>query len=165
MDRTRFCVAMGCLISMATIVTSAETRKAGLWELTTTMTWQRSPSAQGLPVKAGTHTSQVCLTQEMIDKYGALLPQSKGQCSVVNRVMTPQGETADYVCSGKMSGKGTLESSWSDAEHSHGKLHLVGTLEVGSMRKPIEWTNESSSVFKSSNCGNVVPQALPTRGN
>jgi len=166
MGRLRIGITLSFCLSLVTIAASSETRKAGLWELTTTMTWQRSPSRPGgEPVKPGRHTSQVCLTREMIDKFGALLPQSRGQCNIVNKEMKPGGMTADYVCSGEMTGKGLLESTWSDAEHSSSKVHFFGTIQAGALRKQIEWTTQSTSVFKSASCGNIVPQALPSDGN
>ncbi len=165
MGRLRLAITLGCCFSLLTFAASSETRKAGLWELTTTMTWQRSPSAPGAePAKAGSHSSQVCLTQEMIDKYGALLPQSRGQCHIENKVMKPGGLTADYVCSGTMTGTGLLESNWSDTEHSSSKVHFVGTFQMGSQPKPIEWTTRSTAVFKSASCGNITPQPLPAKG-
>ena len=164
MRRRQLCIAVCYCLCAGTILASGATRKAGLWELTTTITWQKSPSmtgAGGIPARGETRTTQVCLTQEMIDKYGALLPQSRGQCTTANKVMKPGGMTADWVCTGTMRGKGALESTWSDLEHATGRVHFVGTVLVGSERKPIEWTNESVSVFKSSDCGSVRPPPLP----
>jgi hypothetical protein len=88
--------------------------------MTTNMTWQQSPMPTGMTMPAGAgstfgggpHTTQVCLTQAMINKYGAPMPQSrKGECEISNVVLKPDGMTADWVCSGSMSGKGTLKSS------------------------------------------------------
>ena len=164
MRKRQFWIAAYYCLCVGTIFASGGTRKAGLWELTTTITWQQSPSMTGagrVPAKGETRTTQVCLTQEMIDKYGALLPQSRGQCTIANKVMKPGGMTADWVCTGTMRGKGALESTWSDLEHATGRVHFVGTILVGSERKPIEWTNESVSVFKSSDCAGVKPSPLP----
>ncbi len=168
MIRFRYWIALGCCITAATVISAAGTRQAGLWELTTTTSWQRSAPIPGVPVngaKANTHTTQVCLTQEMIDKYGALLPQSRGRCSIANKVMKPGGMTADYVCLGAMTGRGALESIWTDSEHSKSKVHFVGTVQVGPERRPIEWTTESTAVFKSASCGNIAPPQLPGNGN
>lgn len=143
---------------------AAATRKAGLWDMTTTMTWQKPPSVPGSTggsLKGGTHTAEVCLTQEMIDKYGALLPQSRGQCTIANKVLEPGSVSADWVCTGVMNGKGALESKWSDPEHATNKVHFVGTFMVGSEPQPIEWTTESTYTFKSTSCGGVKPLALP----
>lgn len=144
----------------------AATRKAGLWTITTTMTWQKSPFIPGTvegPAKGGTHSSDVCLTQEMIDQWGALLPQARGQCTIANKVMVQGGMNAEWVCTGRMTGKGSLETLWTDLDHAKGKVHFVGTFLVGNDQKPIEWTTESTSVFKSADCGGVKPPPLPDR--
>ena len=69
--------------------------------------------------------------------------------------------TADWVCTGRMSGKGAHESTWSDLEHAKGKVHFVEILQEESFRQPIEWTTESTSVFKCVDCGSVKPIPLP----
>lgn len=163
MHNLRPCIVF-CLLLCIGATLSAESRKAGLWQMTTTMTWQKAPSIpgeEGNRLRGGTHTTQVCLTQEMIDKYGALLPQSRGQCTIANKVIMPGSISADYMCSGMMSGKGDLKSIWSDTEHEKGTLHFLGTFQVGSEAQPIEWTTESTSVFKSADCGSVKPPVLP----
>jgi hypothetical protein len=141
--------------------------KAGRWEVTTTMTWQKSPvppGSPGGPPAAGTHTTSVCLTQEMIDA-GALLPQSRGNCRIQNKVLNPGTVTADYVCTGKMKGKGMLETTFADLEHVTSSIHFQGTLDVNSQAKPIEWTTTSSSVFKDAQCKNnqSPASASPTK--
>ena len=65
--------------------------------------------------------------------------------------------TADMICDGPMSGKGTMESTAIDSEHAKGKVHFAGTIHAGPNSKPIEWTVESSSVFKAADCGDVKP--------
>ena len=145
------------------LMASGETRKAGLWEISTTTTWQKStgPASFVDPAAAGARTRQVCLTQEMIDKWGALLPQSRGQCHIEDKKMRPGGSSASWVCSGIMKGKGELETQWIDIEHSTGTLHFVGTIQVGSEEKPVEWTTNSTSTFKSPDCGGLKPVAFP----
>jgi hypothetical protein len=168
MRKTRVWIALACMLFAVSQALWPETRKAGLWEITTTTTLQQSPFIAGSvngPTMGGTRTSQVCLTQEMIDKYGALLPQSRGQCHIANKAMQSGGMTADWVCSGRITGQGSLESVWSDLEHSKGKLHFVGKFQMGSEAKPIEWTTESTAAFKSSDCGSVKPMPLPESGH
>jgi len=166
MRHVRLWVAVGAwLLAGSLILPAARNRKPGLWEMTTTTTWQKAPmiGGEGARMQGGTHTTQLCLTQEMIDDYGALLPQGRGQCTIQNRVTTDSKTTGDYVCTGPMDGKGSLESTWTDSEHVVGKVHFVGTFLVGSQRQPIEWTTESSSEFKSANCGAVKPHPLPKK--
>ncbi|WP_263366628.1 DUF3617 domain-containing protein [Edaphobacter bradus] len=139
-----------CLIAIAATA-QAQTRKPGLWEVTTTMTFQQPTGAGGAP-----RTTQVCVTQEQLDKYGAITPQSAG-CHFTNVVKNLTGTTADMVCSGKMDGKGALESSWADADHTTTKVHFTGTMPLGA----VEWTSTSSYVYKSPDCGSVKPVDEP----
>jgi hypothetical protein len=82
MRGSRLWIEFGFWLCVGSAIASAGTRKAGLWKMTTTTTWQKAPSAsgrEGNSFAGGSHTTQVCLTQEMIDDYGALLPHSQGQ--------------------------------------------------------------------------------------
>ena len=158
-------IAVGfCLLAMGTFA-GAQTRKAGLWELTTTMTWQQSPFPAGAPGGAGgPQTTQVCLTQAMIDRYGAIMPSSRnGACQFTNIVMKPGGMTGEMVCTGAMSGKGTLESSSADGVHATGNIHFAGSMKAGANTKPIEWTSASKATFKGADCGSVKPAPMPDK--
>ena len=98
----------------------------------------------------------------MIDKYGAPTPQSRnGECQISNVVLKATSMTADWVCSGRMAGKGTLESSWVVPDHAVGKVHFMGAMQMGPNSKPIEYTIESSSVYKGPDCGSVQPAPMP----
>jgi hypothetical protein len=96
----------------------------------------------------------------MIDKYGAPMPQSR-DCQISNVVIKATSMSADWVCSGRMTGKGTLESSWADPNHAVGKVHFVSTIQMGPNFKTVEYTIESSSVYKGPDCGDVKPAAMP----
>lgn len=156
---------LACWLFTSAVILFGETRQAGLWEITTTTTWQKSPgtpgSMPGLPA-GGTRTREVCLTQEMIDKYGALLPQSHGQCRVEDKVAKPGGASARWVCSGKMKGQGAMETDWLDLQHATGKVHFDGTFQVGTEALPVEWTTETNYAFKSTDCGAIKPVTLPS---
>jgi len=140
-------------------------RKAGLWEMNSTMTWQKSPMLAGMsmpqntnsPFGGGTHTSQVCLTQAMIDKYGAPIPQSRGGCTTSNIQLKPNGMTADWTCTGMMAGKGTLVGTWTDADHSTSTVHFVGSMQMGPNTMPVEYTISATSAYKGADCGSVKP--------
>ena len=141
-------------------------RKPGLWEVTSKTTWQQSPFAgatQGpgdsAPVSAAPQTIVVCLTQEMIDKYGGPIPQAHNECQLSNVNRTAKGMTADWVCNGHLNGKGSIQSSWNDDDHSSGKVHFSGTMQMGQAgSRPVEWTNHFTSTFKKANCGSVRPE-------
>lgn len=152
MHANKRCVLFSCLLAV-TLAASAQDRKPGLYELTL-VTTTVSPTPAVYPPR----TSQVCLTQEMIDKYGAIVPENLTRaCQLVNVVKKPGGMTADMVCSGPIVGKGTLEINWSDSEHAKGNLHFSGKIRPGQDEIKIEWSAASSSVYKGPDCGTVKP--------
>ena len=118
------------------------------------------PNGMTMP-SMGPQTTQMCMTQAWIDKYGAPVSQSK-DCQLSNVHMTATGMTADMVCTGKMPGKGTLSSSWSDGTTSTGKMHFTGSMQMGPNPLPVEWTLEFSSVYKGADCGKVKPLPMPS---
>ena len=169
MRTIRFWTILSTLLFAFAIFAWAQGRKAGLWEMTTTMTWQQSPFPPGVTPPGGPnsafsgapHTTQICLTQAMIEKYGAPFPQTRGDCKVTNLQKSDHGMTADLVCTGRVSGKGSLQSSWDDSEHAKGTLHFTGSMQGASGTIPLEWTSQSSSVYKGADCGSVQPPPIP----
>jgi hypothetical protein len=161
MRRSRVMGAVGfCLVTL-TVFALGPTRKGGLWEATTQMTWQQSPmpSMAAMPAR----TTQVCVTQEMIDRYGGNIPETRGSCTVSNVVTKPGGMTADMVCTGQMNGKATLVTTWSDEEHASSTVHFTGEMTMGPNTRPVEWTSKTSSVFKGADCGSVKPVPMPAK--
>jgi hypothetical protein len=161
-------MVLGCCFGIA-MSAMAQGQKAGLWEVTSAMTWQQSPFPAGMsggpnsPFGGGTHTNTVCITQEQIDKFGAPPPQTRGDCQVANVAKSASGMTAEITCTGNMTGKGTVVATWTDAEHTISKVHFTGTLQAGPSPKPVEWTVSSTSVFKSADCGDVKPLVVPAK--
>jgi len=88
-------------------------------------------------------------------------PRPCEQSSLTNKVVNPGTITADYVCNGIMNSKGGLVSKWPDSQHSKSSVHFVGTIRVGAEEQPVEWTTESTAVFKGEDCGAVKPPSLP----
>jgi len=162
MRKTRVCLMLGCCIFAVVLFAWAQsTRKPGLWETTANMTWQKSPMPAGMTIPGtGPQTTQVCLTQAWIDRYGAPVTQNR-DCRVTNVMKKSNGMTASLVCSGKMNGKGTVEASWEDSYHATGKIHFVGVMQFGPNPMPIEWTVDSTSVYQSADCGSVNPLPIP----
>jgi hypothetical protein len=165
-------ITVGLCVAATALSASAQmNRKPGLWEMTSTMTWQQSPMPPGMtmpagansPFGGGAHTSQVCVTQAMIDKYGAPVPQSHGECQVSNIQLKTGSMTADWTCTGRMAGKGTVESSWTDSDHATSKVHFAGSMQMGPNATPVEYTIVASSAVKGSDCGSVKPMAMPEK--
>ncbi len=151
-------VACGLVVGLTA---SAQSRKPGLYVVTTTMTWQKSPFP-GMMAHMGRkpHTTKVCVTQAEIDKYGTAPPRAQRDCKIENVVKKANGMTAEEVCTGPMSGKGDIQASWTDATHTTTKVHYVGAMKMGSESKPIEWTVESASVYEGADCGKVKPMKV-----
>ena len=168
MRKTRYWITLSCcLFALAVLAWAQAARKPGLWEMTTTMTFQQSPMPPGMqappgsPFAGGPRTMQVCLTQAMIDKYGAPMPAARGDCQITNVVLNATGMTANLVCNGRTTGTGTVQSDWSVPDHAKGKVHFIGTMQAGPNSKPIEWTSESTSIYKGPDCGTVQPLPMP----
>lgn len=166
MGKTSLRIVLACCVFATALLAVAQAgRKPGLYEITTRMTWQQSPfpSMPGMPdmsaAMSAPHAAQVCLTQQMIDKYGGPLPQSRNnECHASNVKITGTGMTADWVCTGSMNGTGTVQSSWTDENHTTSKVHFTGTMQMGrDGAKPVEWTSDSISVYKGADCGSVKP--------
>jgi len=120
------------------------------------------PPGGSSPFGGGPRTTQVCVTQAQIDKFGGPPPQTRGDCQVTNVQMKPNGMTADMACTGRVVGNGTVEASWSDDSHAKSKVHFTGTMTMGPNSRPIEWTMEATSLFKSADCGSVQPISIPS---
>jgi Protein of unknown function (DUF3617) len=159
MRRIQVSIAFGCCFLATAGLVQGQQRKAGLWELTTVTTFQQAPASMGAAGPA-TRTSQICLTQQMIDKYGSILPMTSAACHLTNIVRKEQSMKADLVCAGPMNGTGTIESSFT-AENAKGTVHFAGAIQQGENSVPIEWTSNSTSVFKSPDCGDVKPMPMP----
>ena len=169
MRKNRFWVpVICCSLASAMLLLAQANRKPGLYEMNSTMTWQQSPFPQGMQPPAGPHSpfggggpTQVCVTQEMIDRYGGPTPQSRGDCTVQNVVKSATGMTADYVCTGRMNGTGKVEANWTETGQSHSKVHFTGTLQMGQRSAPVEWTMDTTGMYKGPDCGSVKPMAMP----
>ena len=155
-----------CTLTAFSVLTASaqNARQPGLYDVTSTMTWQQSPFPPGMtappnsPFGGGAHTNQVCVTQAQIDKYAGPPPQTRGDCQMTNVNKTATGMTGTMVCTGQMSGNGDFESHWSLADgKGTTKVHFTGTMTMGPRSTPIEWTIEATSTFKGSDCGSVKP--------
>ena len=152
MRKLKSCITLGCLF-LAVASAQGPTRKPGLYEVTITTT-TAAPSASNYPPR----TLQACLTQDMIDKYGAIVPDYLSDiCQLANVVKKPGGMTADIVCSGRMTGNGSIEVNWTDGEHSKGTLHFSGAMHPGDREIKIEWTAVTVSAYKGPDCGDLKP--------
>ena len=161
MRSRRYLLIASICIPVLGAVAWSQAHKLGLWEVTSNMTWQQWPLPPGMAPQersslgGGKHVSKVCVAKDDFDKFGALPPQADRYCQVSNVVHKLGGMTADLTCAGPMTGSGTIVGSWDDDSHGTSKVHFTGSMQMGSNAAPVEWTNDSTWVFKDSDCGSV----------
>jgi hypothetical protein len=113
----------------------------------------------------GPRTTQVCVTQAMIDKYGGpspAPPSRNSDCKMTDISIKPNGMTATMVCTGSMNATGTVVSTWTDANSSTTKVHMTGTMQMGQNSRPVDMSMEATSVYKGPDCGSVKPPQMPS---
>jgi hypothetical protein len=144
-----------CLIAVAAQAQSPN-RKPGLWEVTTQMSMSGGPA--GMP-QMPARTSQVCVTQAMIDKFGGPTtnPQT-GQCQMTNVSLTASGMTASMSCSGRMNMTGTVQTTFVDANTTKTTVNMTTTMGNG---QTMNMTMQSTASYKGADCGSVQPLAMP----
>jgi len=130
-------------------------RKAGLWEVTSSMSMSGMPNMPNM----GSRTQQVCVTQAMIDKYGGPYsnPQN-AQCQVTNVSLSPTGMSADLSCSGRMTMSGTVKTMFVDANTTKTTMQMNMTTGNG---QQMNMTMQSTATYKGADCGSVQPLTLP----
>lgn len=164
MRTNRVCIGLGCCLILSASVAGAQAnRKPGLYDVTSTMTFQQSPLPPGMqappgsPFSGAPRSSQVCVTQAQIDKYGGPSPApSHGDCQVTGIAMSPTGMTAAIACTGQMAGNGTVAATFGDGS-GQTTVHFTGTMQMGPRSAPVEWTMKSNSTYKGPDCGSVKP--------
>ncbi len=55
-----------------------------------------------------------------------------GQCQVTDISKKANGMTAKMTCTGQMNTTGTIETTWTNANTSQTKMHMTGTMQMGS---------------------------------
>jgi hypothetical protein len=154
MKRIQLWTICCCVVALAGMA-HAQGRKAGLWEVTTQMSMSGGP--QNMP-QMPARTTQVCVTQAMIDKYGG--PTSappQGQCQMTNVSLTTTGMTATMSCSGRTTMTGTVQTTFVDANTSKTTVNLTMAMGANTMNM----TMQSTASYKGSDCGSVQPMTMP----
>jgi len=183
MKKIQITIVVGSgFLALATLAGAQSHQKPGLYEVTSqvSMGGAGAPQASAMPQLPpgvqlppgmsmpqmanpyGPHTTQVCETQAMIDKFGG--PYSnppRGDCKVTDISLKPDGMTAKIVCTGQLNGTGTVNSTWTDSSTTKSTVHLTGTMQMGPNSQPIDMTIQSTSTYKGPDCGSVKPLAMP----
>jgi hypothetical protein len=154
MSKTRIWVMVSCCL-IAIAASAQGQRKAGLWEVTSSMSMSGMPSMPNM----GSRTQQVCVTQAMIDKYGGPYsnPQT-GQCQVTNVSLSPTGMSANLSCSGRMTMTGTVQTTFVDAGTTKTTVQMHTTMANG---QSMDMTMQSTATYKGADCGSVQPLTMP----
>jgi Protein of unknown function (DUF3617) len=155
MNKTLFGLIVGCCVIALAAQAQGQGRKPGLWEVTSQMSMSGGPA--NMP-QMPPRTSQVCVTQAMIDKYGGPYsnpPQS--QCQITNMSMSATGMSADLTCSGRANMTGTVRTTFVDSNTTKTTVQI--SMAMGS--NTMNMTMESTAIYKGPDCGSVQPLALP----
>jgi hypothetical protein len=158
-----------CLLA-ASVSSAQQSPKAGLWLISTTTRIQQqgeSPANFSASHQGQSSSEPVglpaCLTQDLIDKYGVILPPSLRDCELSNVVQAADNFHADMICKGSYNGVGSIESTWTDEDHVAGKVRFVSRTGEAGKGRQMSWSQESTAVFKSSDCGDVKPRKIPVK--
>jgi hypothetical protein len=155
MNKTRFLMILGCCIIALAAQAQGQRRKAGLWEVTSQMSMSGGP--QNMP-QMPPRTTQVCVTQAMIDKYGG--PYSNppnSQCQMTNLSVTPTGMSANLTCTGRGTTTGTVQTTFVDANTTKTTVQMSIAMGPNTMNM----TMMSTATYKGPDCGSVQPMAMP----
>ena len=172
MPKAHICLTLTFCLLAGFHLSRAQSRKAGLWEMTSKTTILQPGNRVGTTINNGSGTQAqaseteplpVCLTQAQIDQFGVILPPSLRDCQLSNVAQKPDSFSADMMCMGTYNGKGSIQSTWTDDDHASGKIRFVAKSRDSSTPMSITWTQESTAVFKSPDCGSVKPRAMPTQ--
>ncbi len=161
-----YCALIGVVAAWA-----QPARKSGLWMIaSTTRILQPGETAGNFVARGDGSNGQAspgglptCLTPELIHKYGVILPPSLKDCELSNVLETTESFKADLTCKGGYNGFGSVESTWTDEDHVVGKIRFVSKTRESDNARFSTWTQESTAVFKSADCGEVKPRRIPVK--
>ncbi len=142
-----------CLLALATVAQGQMKQKPGLYDVTVQLDMGMA-GAPPMPPR----TSQVCVTQAMIDKYGGGYSNPQAGCQTSNVSVTLTGMTATVTCTGRMNMTGKVQSTFVDANTVKTKVQMTMTTPNG---QTMNTTMDSTYVYKGPDCGSVKPPPLP----
>jgi hypothetical protein len=167
MQKYTISITLTLCVLAASVSSAQQSRKAGLWLISTTTRIQQqgeSPAnfSGGHPAQSSSEPAALpaCLSQEIVDKFGVILPPSLRDCELSNVVQAADSFHADMTCKGSYNGVGSVESTWTDDDHVSGKVRFVSRAGEAGNGRQMTWSQESTAVFKSSDCGNVKPRQI-----
>jgi len=161
-------IAISILFASACAVLAAGHGKAGLWNISTSMTMpgmqvpQVPPEVAAMMRQRGVAmpgmgqpiTTQVCMTEA--DVAAERLPdlgEKSMNCTTKVTSSTPTAMTADMVCHGRMEGTGHVQMTRQGAEHYSGTFNFKGVMNG----QPHEMTNTFKGDWVKADCSTVKP--------
>lgn len=169
----RSTIILLCSLTALPLAANASTRKPGLWEVTTTMSFDEGgpqippdalekmkamgmkiPGMGGDPI-----VIKQCLTKEQADKEDA--PQStqeKSGCKTTDVKHSGGKFSGKMVCDGSMKGEGEMEGTYaSNGESYDGKWKFAGTETGHGKPHPVKMSSTFSGKYLGSDCGDTKP--------
>jgi len=159
MKITRVCLTLGlCVVALLAQV-QCQGRKAGLWEITTTMSLS---GMRNMPNMGPYGPDTICVSQAMIDKYGGPYVNSQqGQCALTSVVLTAGGMTAKLTCPQNSLTVGTVQTTFVDANTTKTTIQMTTYYPIDHNEAPLNTTIQTTATYKGSDCGSVKPLAMP----
>ncbi len=153
MNKPLISTMLGCsLIAVAATAQAPIKQKPGLYDVTT----QMDMGMAGMPPMPP-RTSQVCVTQAMIDKYGGGFGSAQSGCQSTNVVTTSTGMTANVSCTGRLNMTGTVKTTYVDADTVKTTIQMSGTMPNG---QAMNMTTQMTFAYKGADCGSVKPPPM-----
>jgi hypothetical protein len=136
--RAGFAAAAAVAILALPAAALAGPGKAGLWQITTTMSGMdkmippaalAQMKAHGITMPAArTFTTQQCVTPEQAAANGPP-PMRGNDCHMANMHTTGNSFSGDLVCSGRTNGSGHIQVVYDSSEHYRGDMTMHATAE------------------------------------
>jgi Protein of unknown function (DUF3617) len=143
-----------CVVALASQA-QAQSRKPGLWQVTSSMSMSGMPQMPQM----GSQTTQVCVTQAMIDKFGGPTTNpGRGNCQMTNVQLSATGMSASMSCSGQMNMTGTVQTTFVDANTTKTTVNMA--MKAGNGQN-MNMTMQATATYKGADCGSVQPMAMP----
>lgn len=141
--------------------------KVGLWNVTSSTEMALPPAAVAAMKKSGMvlpasqpMTVQMCMSQEEVDSdRPPHMDRGATGCDTRIAKQTATAMTANMVCKGNMKGTGTIQVSYTGAEHYAGFYSFKGT----SGGRPLDVTTRFKGDWVKTDCGKVQPYKLRTQ--
>jgi hypothetical protein len=168
----RILIASAALLLLSPGVALAGHGKAGLWNISTTMSMPEMPNMPNMPPEAMAMmkqrgmsmpgmgqpmVTQICLTQADVDAdRPPEMNRRETNCDTKVDSMTPTSMSVTSVCKGtNMEGTGHMQVSYSSAEHYQGSYSFKGNMEG----HPSAMSSTFKGDWVKADCGNVKPFA------